>query len=81
MPAPLSSRKVEIIPLTTSLTVPGYEVDSLIKSTSFRKNGATDVTAPFRNAKSGSRLSFKGVGTQITTTSVPLTSVKSWLAL
>ena len=56
-------------------------MDSLITNVSLVTYGAIPAAALRRSAKSGSRLSSNGVGTQIVMTEASATAVKSVVAL
>ena len=70
-----------MIGIIISRSVPGYEVDSLTTRVSFDRYGAIPVAALRNGARSGSRLSSNGVGTQIVITEASVTVEKSVVAL
>ena len=64
----------------TSLSVPGYDVDSLKTKVSLEIYGAIPLVALRKRDRSGSRFSFSGVGTQIAITEASAALEKSVVA-
>ena len=64
-----------------SLRVPGYDVDSLTTRVSSETYGAIPIVAFCKRERSGSRLTSRGVGTQIVITEAAQTLEKSVVAI